>query len=68
MPYQFLRPYSAQALWGAAALLPFALAGTVAGAWLTRRLADVWFFRLVQVGLLLVSVKLMVDAWGMAPG
>ena len=68
VPYQFLRPYSAQALWGAAALLPFALAGTVAGAWLTRRLADAWFYRLVQVGLLLVSLKLIMDAWGMPQG
>lgn len=61
LPYQMLRPYSTEALWSAASLIPFALAGTLVGAYLTRRLADAWFFRTVQLGLLLVSLKLI---WG----
>jgi uncharacterized membrane protein YfcA len=61
-PYQHLQPYTAQNLWSAAALVPYALVGTVLGAYLTRRIADVWFYRLVQVSLFAVSVKVLVDA------
>jgi hypothetical protein len=31
------------------------------GAYLTRKIADDWFFKWVQVGLLAISVKLIVD-------
>jgi uncharacterized membrane protein YfcA len=48
-------------LMGAFVLIPFALVGTVAGAYLTRKIADDWFFKWVQVGLLAISVKLIVD-------
>ena len=41
--------------------IPFALLGTVVGAYLTRKIADDWFFKWVQVGLLLVSLKLILD-------
>jgi uncharacterized membrane protein YfcA len=61
-PYQNLRPYSAETLWSATGLIPFALVGAVAGAYLTRRMADVWFYRIVQVSLFGVSLKLLVDA------
>ena len=62
LPYQNLRPYSPETLWSAAVLIPFALVGAVCGAYLTRRIADAWFFRIVQVSLFVVSVKLMFDA------
>ena len=62
VPYQMLRPYSLQTLGSAAVLIPFALAGAVGGAWLTRRIADVWFYRIVQTALFLVSLKLVWDA------
>lgn len=62
VPYQHLQPYSSDLLWQVLAWVPFALLGTVVGAWLTRRLADVWFFRLVQLSLFAVSVKLVADA------
>lgn len=61
-PYQQLRPYSTEDLLSAAVLIPAALIGTVTGAYLTRRMPDVWFFRIIQVGLLLVSLKLIADA------
>ena len=61
-PYQNLRPYSAETLWSATGLIPFALVGAVAGAYLTRRIADVWFYRIVQISLFGVSLKLLVDA------
>lgn len=62
LPYQLLRPYSTQVMWEAAGLVPFALVGTVVGAFLTRRLSDRWFFLFVQVSLFLVSVKLIASA------
>jgi len=43
-------------------LIPFALVGAVAGAYLTRRIADVWFYRIVQISLFGVSLKLLADA------
>jgi uncharacterized membrane protein YfcA len=61
-PYQNLRPYSADSLWKAAMLVPFALTGTILGAYLTRRIADVWFYRLVQISLFAVSLKVIYDA------
>ena len=61
LPYQNLRPYSAETLWSAAGLIPFALVGAVLGAYLTRRIADVWFYRIVQISLFGVSLKLLAD-------
>lgn len=60
-PYMQLRPYSMADMKTAALLVPAALVGTVLGAWLTQRLADRWFFRLVQAALFAVSVKLVAD-------
>lgn len=62
LPYQNLRPYSAETLWSAAVLIPFALMGVICGVYLTRRIADVWFYRIVQISLFLVSLKLMSNA------
>ena len=62
-PYQNLRPYAAATLWHAATLVPFALLGAVCGAYLTRRIADVWFYRIVQISLFVVSLKLLADGW-----
>jgi uncharacterized membrane protein YfcA len=62
LPYQNLQPYSFTTLWSAAHLIPFALIGTVIGAYITKRIADVWFFRLVQASLFTVSLKLIYDA------
>jgi uncharacterized membrane protein YfcA len=61
-PYQQLMPYSLDDLKKVAVLIPLALMGTFLGAYLTRRLNDVWFYKLVQVSLFLVSLKLMTDA------
>lgn len=62
IPYQNLRPYSHDTLLDAMVLIPVALIGTVAGAYLTRRISDTWFYRIVQLSLFLVSIKLLVDA------
>jgi len=64
-PYHTLQPYSVDTLWNAARLIPFALIGTVLGAYITRHLAQAWFFRLIQVSLFAVSLKLLYAAvWG----
>ena len=60
-PYQLLQPYSHDDLMRAADLIPFALVGTVLGAYITKRIADVWFYRFVQAGLFVVSLKLLED-------
>lgn len=64
VPYSLLRPFSANDFRIAAFLVPIALLGTIVGAVLTRRLRDTLFFRLVQVALFAVSLKLIVDALG----
>jgi uncharacterized membrane protein YfcA len=60
-PYHLLRPYNVDDMVGALVLIPFALIGTVVGAYLTRKIADDWFFKGVQIGLLAISLKLMAD-------
>ena len=62
IPYQNLRPYSQETLLHAAYLLPFAWAGTVLGAYLTKRINDKLFFMWVQIGLFAISLKLIWDA------
>jgi uncharacterized membrane protein YfcA len=64
LPYQLLRPYTLDALYESAFLVPAALLGTLAGAYLNRKLADKWFFLVVQLALFGVSLKLLVDASG----
>jgi len=68
LPYQLLQPYSLHDLQHASVLIPAALLGTVAGAYLTKKIADVWFYRCVQIGLFGISLKLIFDAataWGL---
>ena len=62
IPYQHLRPYAYEDVLSAAALMPFALVGTFLGAYLTQRIADKWFFLLIQLGLFVLSLKLIADA------
>jgi uncharacterized protein len=62
IPYQHLRPYSTDTLWYAAWLVPFALGGAVAGAYLTRKMAELWFYRVVMLALFAVSVQLIISA------
>jgi len=62
LPYQQLRPYTMEDLTSAMFLIPMALIGTVLGAYLTKKIADAWFFKLIQIGLFIISIKLMFDA------
>lgn len=64
VPYQDLRPYSSADLSAALVLIPFAIGGTFVGAYLTRRIPEGLFFRLIQIGLFAVSLKLIWSAVG----
>ena len=61
LPYQNLRPYAMTDLMDALVLIPFAIGGTFLGAVLTKKIPDKLFFRLVQIGLFAISLKLI---WG----
>ena len=62
IPYQNLRPYTFEDLLAAAHLIPFSIVGAIAGAYLTKKIADALFFRFIQIGLFIVSCKLIFDA------
>jgi uncharacterized membrane protein YfcA len=62
LPYQNLRPYQMADLMDAVVLIPFAIGGTFLGAVLTKKIPDVLFFRLVQIGLFAISLKLIWSA------
>ena len=62
LPYQNLRPYQMADLLDAVVLIPFAIGGTFLGAVLTKKIPDVLFFRLVQIGLFAISLKLIWSA------
>ena len=63
-PYQDLRPYQWGDLMDAVYLIPFAIAGTYAGAILTKKIPDKLFFLWVQIGLFLISLKLIWSSFG----
>jgi uncharacterized membrane protein YfcA len=67
IPYQFIQPYNWDLFMQAVVLMPMAIIGAFMGAWIARRLAETWFYRLVQIGLFAISLKLVWSAltdWG----
>ena len=64
LPYQDLRPYQWGDLMDAVYLVPFAIAGTIAGAILTKKIPDKLFFLWVQIGLFAISLKLIWSSLG----
>jgi uncharacterized membrane protein YfcA len=64
VPYQDLRPYQWGDLMEAVYLIPFAIAGTYAGAILTKKIPDKLFFLWVQIGLFAISLKLIWSSFG----
>ncbi len=61
VPYWQLGQFAPASLRTGAMLVPIAIAGTVAGAFLTRIIPDKIFFRCVQITLFAVSLKLIAD-------
>lgn len=69
IPYGALGQLNPANLTVTAALMPVAVAATFAGVWLTRRLPEKLFYRLVMGALFLISLKLVHDgATGMLAG
>jgi uncharacterized membrane protein YfcA len=64
VPYWQLGQFAPGSLRTGLMLLPAAIAGTIAGALLTRVIPDQLFFRLVQAALFAVSLKLAYDGGG----
>jgi uncharacterized membrane protein YfcA len=61
LPYWQLGQLSFGNLELAGLVAPFAVAAVFGGVWLTRKIHDRWFFRIVYLALFLVSAKLV---WG----
>jgi uncharacterized membrane protein YfcA len=59
IPYHDLRPYQISDMTEAIQLIPFAIVGTYAGAVLTKKIPEKIFFLWVQIGLFLISLKLI---------
>lgn len=62
IPYAALGQFSLENMSTTAVLLPLAPVATLAGIWLTRRIAEEPFYRIAYAGLLVVSIKLIWDA------
>lgn len=62
-PYATLLPYQKADFTLAACLIPTALAGVLAGRFLVYKLHEAWFFALIQIGLFLISIKLITQSF-----
>jgi uncharacterized membrane protein YfcA len=61
VPYGLLGLFDARNLSTSAVLVPVAAGGVVLGVWAAKRVSTRWFYRLVQVGMLLTGLKLLSD-------
>jgi uncharacterized membrane protein YfcA len=59
IPYASLYPYSKETLQLSFFLVPLAAVGTVFGRWLIQHLSEKWFYKLVQIALFLISLRLV---------
>lgn len=64
VPYFFLGQLSAANLLTAAVLLPLAPLGVRLGVWLSARMGDRWFYRVVYAMLAVTGTKLVLDGLG----
>jgi len=62
VPYGFLGVFTAETLWAAMWLAPFAVAGTFLGVWAHRIISERLFFAVTYVMLTLTGSKLIWDA------
>lgn len=68
-PLAALGVFSPQNLWTSLLLAPIAVAATAFGVWLVRRIATLWFYRIIYGLLFAVAIKLCWDgAAGLAAG
>jgi uncharacterized membrane protein YfcA len=59
IPYASLYPYSEETLQLSLILVPLAALGTVFGRWSIQHLSEKWFYKLVQIALFLISLRLV---------
>jgi len=59
IPYYSLRPSSLQDLTLALLLVPVAVLGTILGRVLIKHLSEAWFYKLVQIALFVISLRLV---------
>jgi hypothetical protein len=64
-PYILLGQFTPENLWTSTALFPVALASTLAGVWLVRRVAAERLYAIIYALLILVGLKLLVDGLAM---
>lgn len=61
LPYGLLGLFDGRNLATSVALMPVAAVGVLLGVWATQRVSPVWFYRLVQAGMLVTGLKLLYD-------
>jgi uncharacterized protein len=61
LPYGLLGLFDSRNLATSVALMPVAALGVLFGVWATKRVSPVWFYRLVQAGMLVTGLKLLYD-------
>ena len=59
VPYSLIQPFTSSALKVSLVFLPIALVGTVVGKFAIQRLSDKWFYRLVQIALFVICLRLI---------
>jgi uncharacterized membrane protein YfcA len=59
IPYASLHPYSKETLQLSLLLVPLAAVGTIFGRWLIQHLSEKWFYKLVQIALFIISLRLV---------
>ena len=63
LPYAALGLLDGRNLSTSVLLMPLAAGGVLLGVWAAKRISSRWFYRLVQVGMLLTGLKLLADAF-----
>ncbi len=68
IPYSLIEPFTSDMLKTSIVYLPAALLGTVIGKYGIQKLSDQWFYRLVQLALFIICLRLIVQSglqlWG----
>lgn len=59
VPYYSMHPPSSESISLALVLVPVAGLGTILGRWLIQHLSERWFYKVVQIALFLISLKLV---------
>ena len=62
VPYAMIEPFTADMIKTSLLFLPFALAGTFIGKIGVQKIGDKWFYRLVQIALFLICLRLILNS------